>query len=404
MIYNLRPVPEAAIAAEEHFLGMLLNKPELIDLSHDIQPHDLSVYSVHYRLMREEYQRQGSVNAPHLAVLFQLHNIPIETVAELACEFVGVANISELQNTKSILKDHATRRKVVEAAEEAIKVANDLTRHSSDAVGQLALSQNDLADTGKISSQAEILRELQKNGANTPCHRTALPALDMLMGGGMYEGRVYGFSGRAKSGKTLLASTISYNLKDCKHLYVAMEMGAPQIAQRMFARSKGVNSLDFQSGKANFDGLTPNPNINFLDAAGITWDELQAQMASSVIKLGIKGVIIDYWQLVQGQNFRETEEKHLRNVAQGLADFAKKHQVWILLLSQTNEDGKTFAGQGLIKACDQLYYIETPKDDDSRRWMKMAASRYTPQADYGSELNPMLILNKRVGPYFEEIS
>lgn len=60
---------------------------------------------------------------------------------------------------------------------------------------------------------------------------------------------------------------------------------------------------------------------------------------------------------------------------------------------------------GLRKACDQLYFIETCSDDetDNRRWLQMDATRYTPKVNVGSSKNPALFLNQKIGPYFEEV-
>lgn len=385
--------------AERILLGYLLLKPDEINLCLDLTEEDFSTHGQRFKLIRDEYLKTGGLVLSHLSNIFAQNGFDKSEPAILAGEYIGGTNLS---NILDVIKGYSTRRKIIETAQDAIRVASDLTCAPVDALGVLSRSTGNLAPINAIRSQASILQEIYDNGAMGKFWSTGLFGLDRRMGGGLYQGKVYGFSGRAKSGKTLLASTVSYNLKDCKQLYVAMEMGAAQIAQRLFARQGGFNSLAFLDGSKKVTGLKPDHDTHYLDAAGITWSELQTHLTSAVIKLGIQGIFIDYWQLVMGQNPRETEEKHLRTVAQGLADFAKKHNVWIFLLSQTNEDGKTFAGQGLIKACDQLYYIETPKGQEDYRFLKMAASRYTPHSDYGDEVAPSLVLNKQIGPYFEE--
>jgi predicted ATP-dependent serine protease len=95
----------------------------------------------------------------------------------------------------------------------------------------------------------------------------------------------------------------------------------------------------------------------------------------------------------------------LRNVAQGVADFARKRGLWCLLLAQQNQDGKLFGGNGLRKACDQLWFLETPEHNElpPRRWLRMDASRYTPTENVGNADFGGLVLNMKSGPYFEEL-
>ena len=238
-------------------------------------------------------------------------------------------------------------------------------------------------------------------------HKTGLIPLDKATQGGLYQGFTYGFAGKEKAGKTTLAHTISFNLAQngCKHLYIALEMGAEMIHKRNIARELGVNSMLFLNPNSELTkkaaALDPNPNLFYLDAPGATYQELIHEVTVSIIRHNIQGVIIDYWQLVGGHERGQTEEAHLRAIAQGFADFARKNGIWCMMLAQLNKDGQLFGGNGLRKACDQLYFIREAPKYPSHRWLEMDASRYTPKADIGAEDNPSLLLNKYQGPYFQ---
>ena len=77
----------------------------------------------------------------------------------------------------------------------------------------------------------------------------------------------------------------------------------------------------------------------------------------AIVRHGIKGVILDYWQLVGGKVRNESEEFHLRNIAQWLADTCRKHSIWALVAAQVNQEGNTRGGEGLKLACD-VYFAE----------------------------------------------
>ena len=65
-----------------------------------------------------------------------------------------------------------------------------------------------------IRTKRDVARRIAEKmgGEGLPRYSTGLPQLDNSMGGGLFEGKMYGFSARKKGGKTLLAGTVSYNL------------------------------------------------------------------------------------------------------------------------------------------------------------------------------------------------
>jgi hypothetical protein len=86
-----------------------------------------------------------------------------------------------------------------------------------------------------------------------------------------------------------------------------------------------------------------------------------------------------------------------------MANYGRRHGLWCILLAQMNREGNLFGGNGLRKACDQLYMIETCGEySEYGRWLRMDASRYTFKGDIGSEQLPSLMLNTSEGPYFIE--
>lgn len=241
-------------------------------------------------------------------------------------------------------------------------------------------------------------------------YKTGIEGLDKATQGGFFAGFTYGFAGKEKAGKTLLAQTISYNMAEngVKHLYIALEMGSKQIQERNYARKLGKNSLQFLEPddllKGEVARIKPSDCVWYLDAPGITTQEILNEVSMCQMRHGITGFILDYWQLVGGADRRETEERHLRYVAQGVADFARKRGLWCMILAQQNNDGKLFGGNGLRKACDQLYFIELPEAEEHppRRYLRMDATRYTPLIDVGNDAAGGLYINQTKGPYFFE--
>ena len=256
---------------------------------------------------------------------------------------------------------------------------------------------------------------------------TGLECLDDMLGGGLFAGKLYGLGGAEKSGKTTLAMTISRNLNrnGCKHAYLCFEADSKDLMMKVVAAERQFNSLDFL--KANTDeergrcaelameaaGTIPD-NVLFADMHkhGLSdWDDVRMVLHRLQSREDVKGVIIDYWQLIGGAKGRDTEEKHLRTVADSLAKWTRMSGKWVVLLAQLNQHNGLFGGNGLRKACDALTFIQRMGEDFSlmwpsaerQRWLKCEAIRYALRNDAGNEENPAIELDTKAGPLFRQV-
>lgn len=377
------------VELEQYLLGSLLHNPIQVDLI----PEDFVEYE-NYLIFREI--QNGSKVCDYLA--------------DKRYDYIRAlmdASVSPFDDAIKTYADHmrelSVKRKVVRLMERIDTMLDD--SHSSEVLSAIQASIEDGADAKGVKHVSDVRRDiLQKMEAPSNCYPTGMKRLDEGLGGGLYEGFTYGFCGAEKSGKTTLAHTISHQLR-CKHLYIAMEMGSEQIEQRNIARSAGINSLAFLNKgatKNQVETAIQNDNIYYSDQVGSTLDEILNTVRMAKIKHGIAGFIVDYWQLIQPQGNYSNEEKHLRDAAQGLANFARKNKLWCIVLAQMNQDGKLFGGGGLRKACDQLYMIKTPEGSSFTRYLEMDASRYTMKENIGSEQNPWVMMSVKSGPYFYE--
>lgn len=241
---------------------------------------------------------------------------------------------------------------------------------------------------------------------------TGMVRLDKCMGGGFHPGMSYGFAGRKKMGKTILASTISYNLNEAgvHHLFIACEMGSKQIHQRNIARGCDIYASTFR----NKEYQTPevmqrikefqsnsNQCIHYMDAPGLTFDGLKQAVSMAMYKHKISGFILDYWQLVGGKPKNKSTSEHLDEVAQWIADFCRKHGLWSMVMGQINQDGNTRGGEGMRLAFDQVYQIHRPDVSMPGAWLEMMDTRYTTWNNLGSKDEPGLEIAEK-SPYFIE--
>jgi len=394
---------DLVIEAEQLLIGSLITRPALI-LEADLQADDFvdELHGYVFSQMRGLYTAQQEFTMADFAGI--LPEEQFTYLRDLVENVISPSN-SSVKEQAHIISQYAERQRMMHAV---MSVNKSMSNSEIRSILQSALSGE--KKKSLVKSGEDVFREVEESLKLPPeVYKTGLDCLDLGMGGGLYRGFVYGLCGAEKSGKTTLAHTISYNLDrlGTKHLYVALEMGSKYIEQRNISRDLGCNSLVFLNGrdvaKNNLHRAQKRSNVFYLDSPGAILDEILDEAEKSIIRHGITGMILDYWQLVSAIDNRSTEEKHLRDVAQKIADFAKKKNIWVIILAQMNNDGKLFGGGGLKKACEQLYMIKTPDGYPEARYLEMDASRYTIKADIGTEMVPSLIMDQMVGPYFKEL-
>lgn len=309
-------------------------------------------------------------------------------------------------------------RKLVEWVDQAkLRLLEDADAHPDVVAASLVGNINDMASVDKRrqvvrgDKASTLVMDDLKNADEA--FSTGIPLLDEAMCGGLYPSYTYGFMARKKVGKTVMGGTLSYNLdaQGVDHLFICGEMGFKQIAQRMMARhaeiypssfvKKEYQNDRFYHGTADYM-MKMGKHIHWQDAPGLTFDDLKQYMSRAVYKLKVKGVILDYWQLVGGRKNGVSEASHLDEVAQWIANFCRQHKIWSILFAQVNQEGNTRGGEGLRNACDQLYQIHRPDHTMPPTWLQMVETRYTPSIDIGDEHNPGLWMEPK-GPYFRQV-
>lgn len=326
------------------------------------------------------------------------------------------------------IKDLSTRRKIIQAVDEIKKKAEDLCNQSDDIAGFGISLLNETTNDFCEFIEAHKVGELIQKDMDRPreCFSTGFQKLDDALAGGFYKGRFYGLAARMKSGKSLLMSTIAYNMVmngSARVLFLCLEMGAQESFQRVLSMHMGVNSLDFlHDGKRNaswfrtrlseaVQDFKKNNRLVYRARPRMTLDDLKSTIAKAGICGKYDGIVVDYLQLVEGKAKTQSSSEHYDNVAQTLAEAVKRYPIWILSAAQLNRDGNIRGSDGLLMACDASfninkieggYYGDGTRIPD-RAWLEMTSSRYTPFADIGSKEVPAYEIDYANGPSFREI-
>lgn len=402
---------------EYALIGAVLLRNELMAKVADLSPGDF--YSLQHadiwQAIEQLYRKGENISPFTILPLLQKPEI-----MENPLRYIGLAIAASNSILPSFITEHvkylvelSQRRELASTCSmlsQSSLDASEMASHMSKSAEKVIFARpvDDFEDNYQVTDR--ILSNLKD--PRKP-HSTGIAPLDEAMGGGLYAGKSYGFAARKKIGKTMLAGTISHNLNmaGVKHCFICGEMSPDEIQERILARMVGFFPSAFKSGfgkTENFETRIAEcarampRNMIFKNAPGLTFDDLKTIYTAAIDYHGVKGIILDYWQLVGGKPKHQSEAAHYDDVAQWVADYSRKRGIWTIMMAQVNQEGNTRGGEGIRLAFDQVYNLKAPEDDPSRsgRYLEMMETRYTPWRNIGTDITPKLHLNEK-GLFFE---
>jgi replicative DNA helicase len=240
---------------------------------------------------------------------------------------------------------------------------------------------------------------------------TGITSLDFLTHGGLMAGRTYGFLGLYGRGKTIFVGSISENLnvQGVNHLVISLETPPEDMEIRNCARRIGLNAAqlydrddplwkDFAVKAGDWSkSIADHTWYEFAPAATI--DEIERMIIRAIHLFGIKGVFIDYWQLIEGREKGQNLAEHLKTVANRISNLARKEGIWIVVMAQADENGEARdCKSGLHTALTMVMRMVRGENDDTAYFETMK-SNHTRYAATGDSSEPGMIFDFE-GPHF----
>ncbi len=360
-------VPPHDIEAEQAILGsMLMDKDAVI--------------SALEKLKEEDFYRED--NKEIFSAIFSLYSksLPIDVVtvkSELvemgSFERVGgfeylaalpdkVPTTANVERYIKIVEEKSMLRRLIQASNELIALGYDETEDVDDILDTAEKKIFDLAQkkgTRSYFSMKDILAtslaELEKlynqKGSVTGL-TTGFIDLD-LMTAGLHESDLIIVAARPAMGKSAFAINLATNaaMKANKPAVIFnLEMSKEQVANRILCSEALVDSNKVRTGKLDDEDwmkiatatsrLSEAP-IYIEDTPGITVMEIRAKCRKLKIEQDIGLVVIDYLQLVQGSNKKNSSrEQEISEISRSLKILAKELQVPVIALSQLSRSAE----------------------------------------------------------------
>lgn len=352
-----------ALEAEQSVLGAILLSPEKINQVAEVLTEDDFYLSEHreiYAAMRDLFVQSRQIDIVTLIDMLVSRGTYdkengskyIRVIAET------VPASSNLADYMAIVKDKATLRALIEAADEIREdaysakgevkyiVDNAESKIYNVAKGNEVKSFVTLADAlARTYINLQNIARDPESAAGTP---TYYKSLDNLLVG-MGKGDLILIGARPGMGKTSFAMNIATNVaKNTKKTVCifSLEMTCEQLVARLLSSEAMIDSKKIRSGE-----LTPedwalisqkaaelsDTKILIDDTNGLTVTSMKAKLRK-VKDLGL--VVIDYLQLMQGERHTDNRVLEVGDISRGLKILAKDLGVPVICcaqLSRANE-------------------------------------------------------------------
>ena len=357
--------PPQALDVEEAVIGALLIEPSCVDDSvEELTPS--SFYSEKHRMIFQAIvalvNEHSSVDL--LTVSQKLKEQGNFEVVGGASELAGltqkVGAAAHIEYYIKILKQKCIQRELITASYAILKDSYDDSVNVDQLIDMAqtkicaAIQNNvkkDVQEIGSVINQAisDIERPQESTGlSGVP---SGFPSLDRVTFGWQPSDLII-VAARPSMGKTAFVMNIARNAAVDHHMPVAffsLEMPAIQLAKRMMVSETGLSSDKIKGGTKleRYEWVQLEEKLKDLAKAPLYIDdtpslpvmEFRSKVKRLVNQKGVRLVIVDYLQLMQGPaELKGMREQEVAAISRMLKATAKEMNVPVIALSQLSRD------------------------------------------------------------------
>jgi replicative DNA helicase len=279
------------------------------------------------------------------------HDLDLEYTIQLADHCVSTANV---RHYGSIITDRAMRRRALLRLDGLKASLHDLDRDAPDLVSEVVggLMAGDAPGANGWARADEVavdrVRELtEQRETGTPHTSTGFGVMDGFLGG-LYPEDLVVLAGRPGMGKTALALQLAANTAR-RGLGVgvfSLEMSRKQLIDRIIAADGLVLASRLRNGGLTDDDLKRMAGArDRLAGVPLYIDDRTDQTISGVvgrarrlatIDPSLTLIVVDYLQLMKGDDPRIPREQQVAAISRGLKGLAKDLGVTVIAVAQLN--------------------------------------------------------------------
>ncbi len=265
-----------------------------------------------------------------------------------------VPTSSHIEHYGKIIKDHYTKRSLMEASARLMKYSTDdalsaeelLDKAESEifSLTQKHLSQSFTSVKNALADSFDRLDELHKQAGGLRGVPTGFSDLDNLLAG-FQKSNLIILAARPGVGKTSLALNIGQNLAVVHNRpvgFFSLEMSREELVDRLLVAQADIDAWKLKTGKLDEQDFTSLSNamgelaeapFYIDDTPALSILEIRTKARRLQVEFGIDLLIIDYLQLARSRNL-ENRVQEVSEISQGFKNIARELKIPVLALSQ----------------------------------------------------------------------
>jgi len=273
-------------------------------------------------------------------------------LVELTTKVVSDANV---EYHARILKEKEVLRRMIVLGQKMVNAGYEPT---SDPFDVLSNTQTALDDIGIFLNKKkavklgtllpeilEVIEDIRTGERKTFGIPSGFLELDRLTGG--FEPLYYVIAGRPSMGKTSLGLSVALNMtRGVPMALFSLEMSDQAIALRAISKTARLDNYLLRNGKyeeVRVADITAactelgDRKLWIVDQPGMTLLEIRSHTKRLIKEQGIKGIILDYLQLMNAPG-HATREREISYISQGLKNMCKELGIFVIALSQLSRE------------------------------------------------------------------
>lgn len=351
-----------ALQAEQAIIGVLLNRPEMINLVSQSLQKDHFYFDPH-RVIYESMIEMNSAGEIADLVGLQDKLMQIKMLERVGGpSYLGGLVINAPTGTNidryvSIVHERATRRKLMKVADEIKGAAGSYKDIQKGTTAGIEEMFRILRNDGTLKSPDPIGKLLPvviddiaaRESGGVSGISTGFRDLDAALMGGFRPGDLVVVAGRPSMGKTGLAFQIGLNAAIAGNPVLAftLEMSRQQIVERAIAQVGGIEFNRIMKGHLldeDYDrmamalGKMKDAPFFIDDTGGLSIQDIAARARIQAKTGGLSMIVVDYLQIMGYTGRAMSRNEQLGEISRQAKSLAKELNVPFVLLSQLNRD------------------------------------------------------------------
>ncbi|OPJ55430.1 replicative DNA helicase [Alkalithermobacter paradoxus] len=353
-------IPPHSVDAEQSVLGaILLDKDAIIVVSEIITAEDFykDAHKEIYESIMSLYSKSEPIDLITLTEELKKRNTLdiVGGIAYLTSLSTAVPTSSNVKYYADIVKEKSILRKLIKSSHDILELGYSGSENVENILEQAEksifnISQEKTSDNFKpinevLMNTYDMLEEISRNKGSITGITTGLTDLDRKTNG-LQRTDLILIAARPAMGKTAFALNIAQNAALRANASVAifsLEMSKEQLIQRVLSAQSHVELSKLKNGNLSEKewpklieamGVLSKLNVYIDDTPGITITEVRSKCRKLKIEKGLDLVMIDYLQLMEGDNKSESRQQEISKISRSLKILAKELDCPVIALSQ----------------------------------------------------------------------